>query len=37
MDSPHAQAISDQFGNLDLLFEFSNEVNARFSEVYFKQ
>lgn len=37
MDSPHAQAISDQFGNLDLLFEFSNEVNARFSEVYRKQ
>lgn len=36
MDSPHAQAISDRFGNLDLLFEFSNEVNARFSEVYLK-
>jgi peptide/nickel transport system substrate-binding protein len=37
IDSPHAQAISDKFGNLDLLFEFSNEVNARFSEVYLKQ
>jgi peptide/nickel transport system substrate-binding protein len=36
MDSPHAQAISDRFGNLDLLFEFSNEVNARFAEVYLK-
>jgi peptide/nickel transport system substrate-binding protein len=36
MDSPHAHAIRDTFGNLDLLFEFSNETNLRFSEVYMK-
>jgi peptide/nickel transport system substrate-binding protein len=37
IDSPHAMAISESFGNLDLLFEFSNDTNLRFSEVYLKQ
>ena len=36
MESAHAQAISDRIGNIDLLFAFSNEVSARFEEVYIK-
>jgi peptide/nickel transport system substrate-binding protein len=34
MESPHAQVVNSRVGNLDLLFEFSNEVNARFAEAF---
>jgi peptide/nickel transport system substrate-binding protein len=34
VESPHLQAVSSDFGNVDLLFKVSSEANMRFSEVF---